>query len=486
MTLSTIPEFPAIGDASFNSKAYAFGTALTGTFRTEINALETNVNAKEVSAAASAAAALLSKNDAATSAASAAAYANATGTSTTSMLIGLGAKAFTGVESGRSWVAGMPVIARYDASNYMLCTVTSYSGTNLTLNCVAVVGSGTYSVWSFFAMAETRLPILSAASVSLNAKTSCDDIYDSYQITGLTGPYGPPLYGNGLFVVASTVSSANVATSPDGITWTLRAMPSTAIWVVRNNGSNFFAAVPGATTTAKSTNGTTWSSATALPTAMNNDQISMTYSSAGVILLIATGSSGEYVSTDNGTTWSSLQAMHTGAGHQYLTVGGLLMSYQLGASSYFTSSTGLAGSWTSRSFPRAFVAVTGDGNGALVLTSYFGTLGNAYRCTDGINWTDLGFVPPLYVNNLAGLFSVNGVWVQHIGAANTFGTLFSRHNGKWVMRNSISIGNVGVSALGGGPVTNGSGVWIGTSTSGSSVARIEPSLNTAMGYFSPL
>ena len=55
MTISTIPEFPALGDAAFNTKAYAFGTHMATTFVDEANALEI-ASALEAQSAATAAA----------------------------------------------------------------------------------------------------------------------------------------------------------------------------------------------------------------------------------------------------------------------------------------------------------------------------------------------------------------------------------------------------------------------------------------------
>lgn len=76
-------------------------------------------------------------------------YTNSTGTSVTSLAIGTGSKVFE-TQTGKNWVTGMQLTAFYDATNYMICTVTSYSGTTLTLDCAGVVGSGTYAVWALF------------------------------------------------------------------------------------------------------------------------------------------------------------------------------------------------------------------------------------------------------------------------------------------------------------------------------------------------
>lgn len=76
----------------------------------------------------------------------AAAYA---GTSTTSLAIGTGAKVFT-TQASKLWVAGqfLQIASNANAANYMNGTVTSYSGTTLTMNITNVGGSGTLADWN--------------------------------------------------------------------------------------------------------------------------------------------------------------------------------------------------------------------------------------------------------------------------------------------------------------------------------------------------
>jgi hypothetical protein len=95
-------------------------------------------------AAASALAAATSETNAAASA------ARLTGTSTTSLAIGTGSKAFT-TQSGKFFDVGARVLATSDASpstRSMFGIVTAYSGTSLTVDVSAIVGSGTYADWT--------------------------------------------------------------------------------------------------------------------------------------------------------------------------------------------------------------------------------------------------------------------------------------------------------------------------------------------------
>lgn len=70
-------------------------------------------------------------------------------TSTASLLIGTGSKAFTGVGTSLGYSAGMRAIASSlaNSANYMEGRVTSYSGGTLTLNVNLTGGSGTFADW---------------------------------------------------------------------------------------------------------------------------------------------------------------------------------------------------------------------------------------------------------------------------------------------------------------------------------------------------
>ena len=70
------------------------------------------------------------------------------GESSSSVLIGTGAKTFT-TSAGLSYTAGQNIIAWNSPNNTMTGTVTSYVGTTLILNIASVTGSGTLASWSF-------------------------------------------------------------------------------------------------------------------------------------------------------------------------------------------------------------------------------------------------------------------------------------------------------------------------------------------------
>ena len=102
MSITALPDIPSRSDpATFSTKADAFLGALP-TFVTEANALETNVNAKEVSAAVSAAAASSDADDAADAADAAQASANYKGE--WSALSGAATIPYSVSLSGRFWM----------------------------------------------------------------------------------------------------------------------------------------------------------------------------------------------------------------------------------------------------------------------------------------------------------------------------------------------------------------------------------------------
>lgn len=144
-------------------------------------------------------------------------------------------------------------------------------------------------------------------------------------------------YGSSLYVVACG-STANVASSVDGQTWTLRAMPATKSWVLGSDGTNFLAVVSSDTTVAKSSNGTSWSSATALAAGVSNVK-------------------------------------------PPIKVGGLWLVGGTSSTTYYTSTDGTA--WTSRTFPAVPTAILLIGSTAWIRTAST----TAYTSTDGINWT---------------------------------------------------------------------------------------------------
>lgn len=92
------------------------------------------------------------------------------GSSTSSVAIGTGAKTFT-VAAGLGFVNGEAITAFQkpnQATNYMVGTVTSYSGTSLEINVASVGGSGTYNEWNFKQDGVTRVTLDTGATIAIS------------------------------------------------------------------------------------------------------------------------------------------------------------------------------------------------------------------------------------------------------------------------------------------------------------------------------
>ena len=314
-----------------------------------------------------------------------------------------------------------------------------------------------------------RLPIFSAETLTAKPASVLEDVFDSYPDTLLSGKYvATVLFGAGLFVASAATSSANVSTSPDGLTWTLRAMPSTLDWQIGTDGTSFVATVGSSTSIARSTNGTTWTAGTALPGVASNTKPLMM---GGVTLAIAGAASTFYRSTDYGNSAWTTQTTPTAIGSVVAVVGGLFWYHQSGTTAY-TSPTGLTGSWTSRTLPVTPVSSGSyvDQDGALWI---LGTGTNAYKSSDGINWTDMG--PPL--TEVGGLH-INGV---ELYASFTFGETKTRSNGITTVRMASTSSLVNINN--GSIAKNGSVLVFNSSVANGKVARIDASAPVATALF---
>lgn len=186
----------------------------------------------------------------------------------------------------------------------------------------------------------------------------------AYTPTGTPGIVWEPVAG--LFcAVGGITGSSNAATSPDGTTWTLRALPSAVSWnsnLFYGNG-RLVAFVTSTTTAAYSTNGgQSWVAAT-LP---SGAPWSAGDYGGGAHVIIAGGTTSGTRSTDGGATWAAitLPASFT----SIFGVNGFLVGFN-GATGYVSSDGGL--NWTQVTLPATPLSVGGIvfANGVYVLTS---------------------------------------------------------------------------------------------------------------------
>jgi hypothetical protein len=128
------------------------------------------------------------------------------------------------------------------------------------------------------AISENGL-FVSVANGSAIAASSPDGITWTQRAMPATANWWSVTYGNGMFVAAAYTSTMSAASSTDGITWTQRAMPAKANWWSVTYGNDLFVAVAYTSTmsAASSTDGITWTQRTMPATA---NWYSVTYGGA--------------------------------------------------------------------------------------------------------------------------------------------------------------------------------------------------------------
>ena len=197
--------------------------------------------------------------------------------------------------------------------------------------------------------------------------------------TGLSGSgWSGITYGNGLFVAVRMGSNA-VATSPDGVEWTIRTLPATGAWKAVVYGGGGFVAITGGNPTdvaATSTDGITWTART-LPAEI--DWSSIAY---GGGVFVAVGSDTVATSAD-GITWT-LRTIAAGVWNSVTYGGGLFATVAYsGANRAATSPDGIT--WTVRTLPvSAQWTSIAYGGGLFVAIS---AAAAAVSSPDGVTWT---------------------------------------------------------------------------------------------------
>lgn len=201
------------------------------------------------------------------------------------------------------------------------------------------------AAWVEAAAAITKLPILSSASYNKSPVSNSEMLdYNRVYSTGLPGTNRVVSCGNLFVAAAGTANSNQIATSPDGKTWTLRTIPGgdTSGRQIGSDDSSLVVAirVGGSPACAVSTNkGVTWAAATNLP----GNPISTISGPAvlsGVILVPASAATTVYRSTDTGFTWSTITVPATVSNFGLHVVGGKFC-FIVGSNLYYSDDLGL-------------------------------------------------------------------------------------------------------------------------------------------------
>lgn len=202
-------------------------------------------------------------------------------------------------------------------------------------------------------------------------------------------------YGAGLFVA---LDGTLAATSPDGITWTQRSLPTSQAWTRLTFASGRFVAVSGgpSQTAITSTDGINWTAST-MPFFTEWSDVAF---GAGLFLAVSS-SSGRAATSPNGTTWTARTLVNRswgnvvyGNGRFVITTNGTSQSDE-----YTQSTDGISFSFSGVN--GIYLPVPGAWCGAVFANSKFVLVSNAGESNngssnlvsvDGINWS-IGVLP---------------------------------------------------------------------------------------------
>lgn len=288
-----------------------------------------------------------------------------------------------------------------------------------------------------------KLKIFSSENSSFAAASNGEALVSALvDSTAGTSTVGSICYGSGLFVLALNISHGFVYTSPDGLTWTARTMPSSANWLVGCDGTNFMACVRSATTIAVSTDGITWTAGTALGGALGGT--AMQPIKVGGLWIVGANGTTYYTSAD-GVAWVSrvLPGSPLNSSGGSLKLVGTTAWLRTAGTTAYTSTDAI--NWTVRTISNYYVHLVEDGS----LVGYVDATTPVDRTTDGITWTSTGVFMPTTETNGDPYITLGGVRLY--GFVSTFTVAaYTYHNGVWVRRgNTIGpVNTVGVSQTG--------------------------------------
>jgi len=222
-----------------------------------------------------------------------------------------------------------------------------------------------------------------ASNAGTALASSADGITWVQRITGVTvGVINYVSYCNGLFfgLEAGTSTSAYI-TATDGITWTIRSLPSTTTWKGVSYGNSTFVAVGTTSNAATSTDGITWMLRTlAIATCSQ-----IAYGNGNFVVLPNSGTIA--ASSTDGITWTQRTLSIAGTWYSLTYGNGIFVAlYYTGSliATYTTSTDGIT--WTTRnSLPSANWMSCCFGNGIFVAPSYNSSSIGAIS-TDGLTW----------------------------------------------------------------------------------------------------
>ena len=261
---------------------------------------------------------------------------------------------------------------------------------------VALEAPGGSTKW-ILAYPVRKFNLFEVSGGTLQASSSGEEVYTDVRLLDLASSAQVTACGTGAFAVTSSAASSTLRVSLDnGLTWVSKALPASSVWRVVGHSAGFVAFAEGATganaTAISNDNGATWTAqAFAGPLGASTTRYA---ADPGGSLVVAAASTGTtlYVSANNGATWSAVQSAPITPVSVFIT-GGVIFIKAAGTS-YYTSLTGLTGSWTLRTMPAGASGVPCDtwvmteGQSDSLLAYKAGSLfENVYSMTDAINQT---------------------------------------------------------------------------------------------------
>jgi hypothetical protein len=197
-------------------------------------------------------------------------------------------------------------------------------------------------------------------------------------------PWLAVTYGNSLFVAVAASGANRVMTSPDGITWTPRAAAEANEWQSVTYGNGLFVATAynGTNRVMTSPDGTNW---TARAAAEANNWYSVTYGNSLFVAVSLDGANRVMTSPD-ATTWTPQTAAEANNWYSVTYGNSLFVAVaSSGANRVMTSPDGIT--WTPRSAAEAneWVGVT-YGNGLFVAVTWDGA-NRVMTSPDATTWT---------------------------------------------------------------------------------------------------
>jgi len=208
-------------------------------------------------------------------------------------------------------------------------------------------------------------------------------------------------YGNKL-IVAIAAGTRNTATTPTGVTWTARsnALPTAVTWQSIIYGTRFVAIANGSTDNAYSTDGITWSSGGAMPSAAA--WYCLAYGEGTYVAVSTTSSSAVAYSTDAGANWNSGTGMAAGNWQSVAYGNGTFVAVSYNSTAGAYSADGI--SWSASTLPStqnwssvAWGNPMGTANGVFVAVAYGSAVG-AVSTDNGQTWTQVPLAPDVVVN----------------------------------------------------------------------------------------